>query len=163
MKKILVALMLPIIGYLAYYGYTAYVSFKDSDYEAQGFLVCNEGNTRCENSQHIHANIEVVECGKQIYFEKEKGSTNFQHTHKEQNRIHWHARELVDPITREPLDKTPRQLKSFFEQVDYKGSDSCWDTDAKVTLFINGAEKASDTAALEYIWGDEENLKLVIE
>jgi len=158
-KKLLTLLVLIGIGFVGWYGYSAYSQYKDSDYEVQGFLVCNPDKTICENSQHIHAYIEVNVCGKEVKFEKEKGRVDMQHTHKELNRIHWHARERVDPITLEPLDSKPRQLLSFLEQMEFEIPSSCDGKSTYSSLYVNG-EFEQD--GITYIWKDGDVLKLEV-
>lgn len=145
---------------LFYFGYQAYKAYTTSDYDVQGFFVCNPDNSVCERSQHVHSDIEFIACGKEVDFPKEKGNTNHQHTHKELNKIHWHARERVDPKTQELLDKTPRMLKAFFSEIEYKIPDSCNGKPASVTLFVNGVENSEK---LDYVWKDDDKLKVVVQ
>lgn len=159
MKRILALLFVPLTLFLIWYGYMSYKAYVNSEADTQGFFICNKEKTICELSQHIHANIEMVSCGKEVYFPKEQGKTDKQHTHKEQNLIHWHARERVDPTTKEPLDRIPRELRSFFVQMDYKISEKCDEHKAIFTLFVNGIE---EKAGLDYIWKDKDKLKVIV-
>ncbi len=144
---------------LIWYGYKSYKTFKDSDFESSGFVVCNADKSLCEKSTHIHANIELEECGKQIYLNKEEGRTDKQHTHKELNRIHWHAHEKVD-TTGEPLDNSDRTIKSLLTSVNINLVKQCGPKSSIIKVFINGVEMET---GLDYVWKDEDKIKILVE
>ena len=161
-KKILVFVLVVSALVGGWFLYKAVQTYETSDAEAQGFLICNKENTLCERSEHVHAELELLVCGVEIKFPKEKGNTNLQHTHKEINKLHWHAREKVDPTTKEPIDKNPRMLKTFFEQMEFKQPATCLNQSSQTTisLLVNGEPKSE---ALDYMWKDGDKLKVVIE
>lgn len=146
--------LLGIIGYLIY----SVVVFEQSEQEKEGFFACNEDKTVCELSQHIHSDIDLTVCGEHIVFEKEKGRTDEQHTHKEKNLIHWHARLNVDPTTHEPLDPTRVQIQAFLDQMEYSLPQTCPDNpNPTLTVLIN--EKPSDMG-LDYVWKDGDTITI---
>jgi hypothetical protein len=135
--------------------------FKNSDYEQQGFITCNEDNTVCEESKHIHAEIEVSYCGEQIQFPKENGDTGKQHTHKERNKIHWHARIPIEPETKIYIDSTPRKLVSFFEQMGMTPPFSCpTNPNPDVEVIVNNNVQLE---GLDYVWQEGDNIHVTIK
>lgn len=140
-------------------GYSVF-QYQNSQEEAEGFFTCDKEGKVCELSQHIHADIDAVFCGEKINFPKEKGSLDLQHTHKELNLIHWHARVRVDPITRKPVDSTPMMLREFFKQVEQEIPTECRGQDAATTVLVNGVTKEE---GLDYIWADGDKIEVVIE
>ena len=150
--------VLGILAVGAYFLYS-YLTYEESDYDSKGFFICNQDKTICENSQHIHANIVVKSCGKEVLFDKEKGRTDQQHTHKEVNRIHWHARERVNPDTRAPLNIYPRTIKAFFEQMEFKAPQNCGESKATVQVKVNGQDNPQ---GLDYMWVDNDKLDVEI-
>ena len=152
-----------LVAVLALGGFLWYSvsTYQSSDEEQTGFLVCNKENTVCENSQHIHADIDVQVCGEEVEFGKEKGRTDKQHTHKEENKIHWHARMKVDPVTHKPLDPTVIALASFFEQMEYTFPTSCpTNPSPKMSVTIN--EKPAPDG-LNSFWVDGDKIKVVYQ
>ncbi len=143
-----------IVGALIYFA----VSFKNSTYEQTGFITCNEQNTSCEESKHIHADIAVSICGQSIQFPKEKGDTQKQHTHKERNKIHWHARITVDPITRQYLDSSPRILYAFFEQMNTPIPTTCNGKPATTQIFVNNSPQT-----INYVWDDGDAIRVIVD
>lgn len=147
-----------LIGFLAY----SVISFKQSTYEAQGFITCDEGNTVCEESKHIHADIEVSICGKAIIFPKEKGNTDKQHTHKERNKIHWHARIPVDPQEYATyIDPSPRTLGAFMQQMELSIPATCGSLNrAQTRVEVNGA---THNDGMSYVWQDGDIIHVIVE
>lgn len=144
-----------IIALIALLGFSVY-SYQTSNQEREGFFACNNDGTICELSQHIHADIEMSVCGEKIEFEKEKGNVNLQHTHKETNKIHWHARISVDPKTKEPLDPTPRAIAAFLDQMEYEFPKSCSNNQNPILdVFIN--DEPTDPG-LNYVWKDGDKI-----
>lgn len=141
-----------LLTFLIGFGVYSVVTYQNSSQEAEGFLTCNANKTKCELSQHIHADIKMTVCGEEITFPKEKGNINLQHTHKENNKLHWHARIKVDPQTQEPLDTTPMQLKAFLEQMDYTLPASC-PNNANPVLSVE-INATPTEKLLEYVWSD---------
>ena len=154
---IAVILVFIVLGFFAY----STVLFKNSNYEQRGFITCNKENTICEESKHIHADIEVSFCGKDIQFPKETDNTYKQHTHKERNKLHWHARISLDPETQTYIDATPRRLAAFFEQMNTPIPTSCPSNPTpSVSVKVNDKE---ETEAFDYIWQDGDRIHVIVE
>lgn len=148
---------LAIFGLL---GYSVY-SYQVSTQEKEGFLVCNDKKTECELSQHIHADIHLTVCGKEIIFPKENGNTTRQHTHKEQNKIHWHAPLKVNPTTKKPIDPTKVSVASFLKEMKFTFPETCPNNKSpKLTAIIN-AKRNNDP--LSYVWKDGDTITIVYE
>ena len=147
-----------VIGYAIYAG----VLYKNSEEERRGFVTCNKENTICELSQHIHADINVNACGEYVIFPKEKGRPDSQqHTHKEVNKIHWHARVRVDSATREPIDKSYLTIERFFSDINYELPKNCpGESQSLLTVSVNGQ---SVEEKLDYIWKDRDEISVVLE
>ncbi len=146
-----------VVGVLGFLFYAAR-EYQKSEEDVVGFFVCNEEGTVCENSQHIHADIEMNVCGQDIVFEREKGRTDLQHTHKEKNYIHWHSVLRVDPQTRIPLDPKPLYLSSFLEQMDFTLPTTCPTNDSPVLeVLVNGTLSAD---GLESLWSDGDKISI---
>jgi hypothetical protein len=143
-----------IIGVLAY----SVMMFQSSSYEKQGFITCNAENTVCEESKHIHADVHVTLCSNVINFPKEKGDTGKQHTHKERNKIHWHARINVDPVAQSYIDASPRRLSAFFEQMETPIPTTCNGKPAAVQVLANGQAQTMD-----YVWSDGDLIHVIVE
>lgn len=148
-KKLFVFLAILIATFLGYSVFT----YQNSDQEQEGFFTCSKDGKTCEISRHIHSEIEMNVCGEEIIFPKEKGNTSKQHTHKEKNKIHWqHESMPVDPITREPLDKTPLTISAFLEQMEHNFPNSCPNNNSpKIEVSVNG-KIIKD--GLNYVWKD---------
>ncbi len=135
--------------------------FRASEEIREGFFVCNQDKTICELSTHTHAEIEVKICGQNISFPKEKGNTDMQHTHKEENKIHWESRTKVDPVTKESLDPSIFAIDNFLEQMEFTLPKSCPQNPTPVLLvYINGALKPEK---LQASWKDGDNILLTYE
>ncbi|MEM3127342.1 MAG: hypothetical protein QW331_04735, partial [Candidatus Woesearchaeota archaeon] len=55
----------------------------------KGLIICKSPD-KCEIAMHIHADLIIEACGKQINLPLEKGDLSKTHTHKEENLLHWH-------------------------------------------------------------------------
>lgn len=154
---ILITVGVVILGLIIY----SVSVYKKSEESTKGFFICNKENTICELSEHIHADVHMTVCGQQVNFPKEKGRLDRQHTHKEKNKIHWHARIGVDPTTREPLDKTPLTIAAFLKEVDYTLPLSCPANQYPILSVIVNGNTAQDR--LQYVWKDGEQIVMTYE
>jgi len=143
-----IIVIIALAGFLIFSVY----SYRSSEQEKEGFFTCSQDGKVCDLSQHIHAQIEVSVCGEKITFPKEKGGLNKAHTHKERNKIHWHERMQVDPITREPLNRAPLKISSFLKQINYKFPNRCSNNSSPIlSVTVNGSEASEK---LDYAWKD---------
>lgn len=154
LKYLVIALVLAAVAFGAY----SVLQFQRSEENITGFFTCNEEKTVCEQLQHIHADIEMNVCGKEIIFPKEKGRTDRAHTHKEVNKIHWESSLKVDPQTRIPLDPTPLKIFAFLEQMQHSFPKSCPDNpNSELNVSVNGQDMPSK---LDYVWSDGDMIKV---
>jgi len=153
-QKITIASVIGVV--LAFLGYSVF-TYKTSTQETEGFFTCNKEVTVCEISQHIHANLDLTVCGKEIKLEKEEGNTTTaQHTHKEENRLHWHSRLPADPKTRLPLDTTPLTLVSTLSDLGIAFPPNCpTNRNPKTSVSVNGLPQSS---GLQYVWKDGDQI-----
>jgi hypothetical protein len=159
-------LVLIVFGAVGYYSVLVY---QDTEAESEGIVIC-EGDV-CEKSLHVHADIDIKACGKEIKVAKNKGKVTQQHTHSEKNKIHYHNRLRVDPITELPLDPTPLKLVNFFENIEitftptqiekYTNGDSCPNGGpGSVKMYVNGVENLE---LGEYKWKDKDKIEIRFE
>lgn len=140
------------------FGIYSVKQFQSSEENIAGFFTCNEEGTVCEQLQHIHADIEISVCGKEIAFPKEKGRTDRAHTHKEVNKIHWESSLQVNPKTRIPLDPSPLTIKAFLEQMEFAFPKTCPENPKpKLNVSVNGE---STPLGLGHIWQDDDMIKI---
>lgn len=140
------------------FGIYSVSQFQHSEENITGFFTCNDEKTVCEQLQHLHADIEMDVCGKEIIFPKEKGRTDRAHTHKETNKIHWESSLKVDPKTLIPLDSSPFKISSFLEQMQYSFPKSC-PTNPNPILMVTVNDQDMPSK-LDYIWQDGDIIKI---
>lgn len=146
-----------MIVILTFLGYSVF-TYQNSQQEKEGFFTCSKDGKICEISLHIHSEIQMNVCGEEIIFPKEKGNISKQHTHKEKNKLHWHATMKVDPTTRKPLDSTPLNLSSFLKQMEYELPKSCpQNIYPKLEVSVNGKNSEDK---LNYIWEDADKISV---
>lgn len=153
--KLLVLLAVIALG--GFFVYSVY-SYQTSEQEKEGFFTCNADKTVCELSQHVHADIHMDVCGELVTFPKETGRTDMQHTHKETNKLHWHARVKVDPMTRAPLDPTLQTVQAFLDQMKYNLPEAC--TKNSSPLLEVRVNDVLEIRGLQYVWKDGDRISV---
>lgn len=113
-----------------------------SSYYAQqaekGIVVCDEADpTDCIIAMHIHTYLYGSVCGVDIELPREEGSLSNVHTHKEENRLHWHERLPWDAKSNKLLDESTLELGPSFEKISFELTDSCVKVQNGL-LFCNG-------------------------
>jgi len=136
-----------------------------------GVIVCKDPN-HCEVSMHVHADLKVSMCGKEIIFPSERGDLSKVHTHKERNKLHWHDLEKIDPKTKEIVNTSKLTLHAFFEQMRERFTDTCLlercngdscpgsKNPGKVSMMVNGVP---NTKFEKYIWKDGDKMVVMFE
>lgn len=156
-RYIVPLIVLVLIGFGAYSVY----KFQHSEENITGFFTCNEDKTVCEQLQHLHADIELNICGKEIIFPKEKGRTDRAHTHKETNKIHWESSLKVDPKTRVPLDPSPLKISAFLEQMEFVLPQACpKNQKPELKVKVNSQDMPSK---FDYVWQDGDIIKVELK
>lgn len=97
--------------------------YQKSGIEQEGLIICNP-NT-CEKSLHVHAIVTASVCGETINFPHNTGDINQQHTHTQDNQIHFHHRLKLNPITYIVIDLSPLYLGNFFDNMSMRLTQSC--------------------------------------
>lgn len=154
-------ILLVIVMALVYF---ARIYSRTEEASGGGIQFCEQG--RCFLTTHIHADVEGMLCGEQVKLPLEKGPLDDVHTHKERNKLHWHAPLEVHPETKEVLDWGKLTLGNSFAQLGFAYADGCfgeWCTgktmcDGKLgtlTIRVNGQE-----ADEEYVWKDGDKIEV---
>ena len=156
--NVVVIAAIVLIGFSLYY-FTTIAS------EEEGITVCEAG--QCFWAAHIHTELRVNICGKDIELGLEKGALEATHTHKEKNRLHFHERLPVDPATREITDFTPLQLDTFLEAINLPLTPGCiGDTcncngePGQLSMTINGK---TNTEFDKYIWKEGDIIEITLK
>lgn len=162
---ITIAIVVILVAVGAYF----VTQYKQSDVEEEGIVTCS-GDT-CEKSVHIHSVISASVCGEEVDFDRHKGDTNEQHTHDEDEEMHFHNRMQVDPETEEPLDPSPLFVGNFFDNLDIAFSKECLDDKCngelcptgkpgRVHMTVNGKD---NPLLNEYPWQDGDIINVSFE
>ena len=147
-NKKLVKNLLIIIGLLALVGFLAYslIEYQKSGIAQDGVVACANG--QCFWSAHIHINIPIQICGEKYVLRKFKGSLADDHTHGDENIIHWHDKIAFDAEKRQFSEPTPFALNLIFKTLELpiteesllnqKDGDMCHGLAATWKVFVNG-------------------------
>ena len=107
---IILIVIIIIIAILIY----SVVSFKKSVGEkGENFVICDKENN-CLIAMHIHTEVDIKVCGKEIKIPLEAGDKTGTHTHKERNLLHFEERLKYDNKTQTIIETEPITLKNFF-------------------------------------------------
>jgi len=93
----------------------------------QGVVTC-EGD-ECLEAGHFHAELIVTSCGQKMELEQESGVLSGHHTHKENNRVHWHS-------TKQPGEDLT--VSMLLDNLNIILPEECDGSPAKVNVLING-------------------------
>ncbi len=132
-----------LLGFLFY----SVVQYRQSGIIEKGIVACEE--EKCFWSAHIHIYIPVEICGEKYSLSRFEGPLATNHTHGEENVIHWHDRLKVDPVTKQFLEPNPFLLSRTLETLQIplteisilnkKDGDTCPDGSIGIwKVFING-------------------------
>ncbi len=149
--------------------YSFYVYKKNIGEKGENFIVCKDEDN-CIASMHIHADIKVKVCSKEIDFPLEKGELAGLHTHKERNLIHFHERLKYDNKTNSIIETDKLKLGAFFDIMNVKltnecvadkcNGDSCNGRTGSMKMFVNGVENNEFN---NYVWEDKDNIEIIFE
>lgn len=96
-------------------------------YEQQaekGIVVCEDENN-CIIAMHVHSYIYGSVCGVEIELPREEGPLANVHTHKEENRLHWHERLPWDAENEKIIDDSSLHLNASFAKIGFELTDNC--------------------------------------
>jgi hypothetical protein len=153
-KILIILIILAAAGFLVY----STITFQTSEQEKTGFFTCNQDNTICELSQHIHSYLDMNVCGEEVVFSKETGDLDKLHIHKDKNKLHWHSPLRVDPTTRMPLDASVLSLQSFLEQMEYELPATCPSNENPILTVIANGQIIEN--GLDYVWKDDDQIQI---
>ncbi|MEK7175654.1 MAG: hypothetical protein AAB693_02545, partial [Patescibacteria group bacterium] len=148
----------------------SFIQFKKTDIEEKGLITCGKQNQdinqninsdtnsseKCFISFHIHTYIPVTICDTAHSLAKFKGPLNKNHTHGDENVIHFHNKIPFDKKTNKFLE-TPLKLENIFKDLELSvsldeliggkiyspysvddGSGMCGGVKANWQVFVNG-------------------------
>lgn len=132
----------------------------------KGFIVC--GPEGCELAAHWHSQLEMSVCGEPFHLPLEAGDLNKQHTHKERDRLHFHALIKTDEKGTKLLEPDKVRLGELFDFLgirftnecfgEYCNGDSCPDgTVGNLTMNVNGVPNIQYD---DYVWKDGDVIKI---
>ncbi|HLC85696.1 MAG TPA: hypothetical protein VJG30_00195 [Candidatus Nanoarchaeia archaeon] len=151
--------------------YSVYVFKKGVGEEGENFIVCQSPDN-CVAAMHIHAEVYIDVCGKQLDLPLEAGDKTGTHTHKERNLLHFEERLKYDNKMKSIIETDPIKLKSFFQHEDVNirlnsncingkcNGDLCNDNTGSLKMFVNGVENFEFE---NYVWKDGDKIKIVFE
>ncbi len=141
--------LLIIIGLLVLVGFLAYslIEYQRSGIAKDGVVTCANG--QCFWSAHIHVNIPIQICGEKYVLSKFKGPLADDHTHGDENIIHWHDKIAFDAEKKQFSEPSPFVLNLIFKILELpiaeesllnkKDGDMCHGLAATWKVFVNGA------------------------
>jgi hypothetical protein len=162
----------PIIYSLLIAGATVALGYSVSYYYGaggeKGFVVC--GDDGCDLAVHYHSQLEMGICGEEYNLPLEAGDLGKQHTHKEKDKLHFHALIKTDKSGTEILEPEKLRLGGLFEQLnipftkdcfaDKCSGDLCNGRNGKLTVEVNGVP---NEGASDYSWRDGDEIKIYFE
>lgn len=143
-KSVLIALVLLVVaGFLAY----SLIQYKKSGIAKDGIVSCV--NEQCFWSAHIHIDVPIQICGENYVLPKFKGPLTDDHTHGDENIIHWHDKIAFDADKKQFLEPAPFTLNLIFKALELpitdegmlgkKDGDLCRGIASIWKVIVNGA------------------------
>ncbi|MBI4148159.1 hypothetical protein HY490_02605 [Candidatus Woesearchaeota archaeon] len=141
--------------------------YSVSNYYSQGgdkgFVVC--GPDGCQLALHIHSQLDIFSCGKRIDLPLEAGDLNKQHTHKERNRLHYHALIKTDPTGTQLLEPEKLRIGELFDYLQMpftptclgQHCNTCDGKPAHTTMTVNGVP---NNQLSDYVWKDGDRITI---
>ncbi len=130
----------------------------------------------CNMYRHVHTYVDVYTCGSKqpFLFPLQAGGAALQHTHHEQNRVHWHEKLLLDAgtMTIQRDERVKITTGSFFDRMDVPftqedgkvcvngkcDGDTC--DDGQAGKWIATVEGQANNEWRDYLWRDEEHIRM---
>lgn len=130
----------------------------------------------CNMYRHVHTYVDLYTCGSKqpFLFPVQAGGAALQHTHHEQNRVHWHEKLLLDAstmtINRDERVKT--STGSFFDRMQVPftqendkicingkcNGDTC--ENGQAGTWITKVDEIPSNQWRDYLWRDEEHITM---
>lgn len=132
----------------------------------RGFTVC--GPDGCNLAVHWHSQLHITLCDEDYKLPLEAGDLNRVHTHKELNRLHYHALLKTDESGNTILEPEQLSLADFFTQLTVPFNATCFDgyctgdvcpngTPGALTMTVNDVP---NTAFENYSYRDGDDIHL---
>ncbi len=142
-KNLLIVLVsLVLVGFLAY----SLIEYRKSGIAESGVVTCV--GEKCFWSAHIHIYIPIQICDEKYVLSKFKGPLVGDHTHGDENIIHWHDKIAFDAEKKQFSEPTPFALNLIFKTpklpiteeslLGKKDGDMCRGLAATWKVFVNG-------------------------
>ena len=112
-----------ILGGLVIFGLSYSVATFYMGGGERGFVVC--GDQGCDLAVHWHSQLEMSVCGTTFNLPLEKGDLDKQHTHKERDRLHFHAL-LKSDEDGKVLEPQKLRLGNLFDALGTKFTKECF-------------------------------------
>ncbi len=135
---------------------------KTSEAGEREFFCAGE---ECFVTMHIHSEVDFDLCGEYFDLGKEEAALEEVHTHKEKNKLHWHAPLPADPQTQEIIDYSNLTLEHTFASLGRTLNSTCFEQwcsgnicKGKTTAFnivVNGVQR---TEKEKYVWSDGDKI-----
>lgn len=161
---VLTLVSLAFIGFLAY----SLIEYQRSGIAKDGIVTCANG--QCFWSAHIHVDVPIQICGEKYALSKFKGSLANDHTHGDENLIHWHDKIAFDAKKKRFLEPSPFALDLIFKALELpitddgllnkKDGDLCRGSAAAWKVFVNGAPRPDWR---NYEWKDRDIVLFVFD
>ncbi len=135
----------------------------------RGFVVCTAQG--CDLAVHWHSELEMSACGKPYHLPLERGDLNRQHTHKEQDRLHFHAVIKTNEAGSELLEPEKLRLGELFDQLKLRFTKTCFlehctgdpcpdGRPGALTVTVNGVPNPDLS---DYVWKDGDTIRIAFE
>ncbi len=132
----------------------------------KGFVVC--GAEGCVLAVHWHAQLKMKICGEPFHLPLEAGDLNKQHTHKERDKLHFHALIKTDVSGTKLLEPEKLRLGELFEQLGIRFTKECFSnycnqeacpngSIGKLSVLVNGVPKPEGN---DYVWKDGDEIEI---
>lgn len=107
--KSLFILVIVVAAILGFFWLADFLGSGEKAESEKPIVICKPQNAPPEKQEclwtaHIHATVKVFKNDKEIPIRFEQGKLEEEHTHSEQNKIHWHGLIQVSPKTKEVED-----------------------------------------------------------
>lgn len=164
-KPLLVWVGLGII--IAAIGYSVNIYYQSGG--EKGFVICDEKG--CDLALHWHTELDIDICGEKFNLPLESGLLDKQHTHKERNKLHYHALIKTDTTGAEILEPEKLRLGELFDYLkirfngscfgDYCNMDKCKDgKEGRLSMTVNNA---ANDKHVDYVWKDGDGISIKFE